>query len=107
MIGLPKPSPIFASLAGLFAGVSFTVIRLSYQMLGEGGLSELITLVLGGIAFLLAFASISGFGRLLKRPGWEPVLRWYLHAFLFCACTIATTVIIEKTLIPAIKVSAQ
>ena len=48
MIKIPDASPATASIAGLISGVLVSLIMLSHRVLGEGVLSGLIFLLLGG-----------------------------------------------------------
>ena len=97
---MPDASPATASIAGLISGVLVSLIMLSHRVLGEGVLSGLIFLLLGGMCLWLFAAFVGGFGQLIKRRGWGPLLQWYLQAFLFGACFLAVVIPFETQVMP-------
>jgi hypothetical protein len=103
MIKIPEASPATASISGLVAGVLISLIMLSHQVLGEGVLSGLIFLLLGGVSLWLFVAFVGGFGKLMKRRGWGPALQWYLQAFLFGACLLAVVIFFDTQVMPLIS----
>lgn len=107
MIKIPEASPATASISGLISGVLISLIRLGYETLGEGVLSGLIFLLLGGVWLWLFIAFVGGFGQLMKRRGWGPAMQWYLHAFLFGACSLAVFIFFDTQVIPLLRADLE
>jgi len=107
MVNVPEASPATASISGLISGVLVSLIMLSHQVLGDGVLSGLIFLLLGGVLLWLFAAFVGGFGQLMKRRGWGPALQWYLHAFLFGAFLLAVVIFFDTQVMPLLSTDLQ